>query len=73
MEDVAADGVVYLETRFGPLSHQRSGLGGDEVMAAVIAGLAEGEAATGTVAHRAYCDVCPTAYRAMPIAGAATP
>jgi len=57
VEDVAADGVVYLETRFGPLSHQRSGLGGDEVMAAVITGLAEGEAATGTVARLIVCGI----------------
>ena len=57
VEDVAADGVVYLETRFGPLSHQRSGLGSDEVMAAVIAGLAEGEAATGTVARLIVCGI----------------
>jgi adenosine deaminase len=57
VEDVAADGVVYLETRFGPLSHQRAGLGTDEVMAAVIAGLAEGEAATGTVARLIVCGI----------------
>ena len=53
VEDVAADGVVYLETRFGPLSHRRSGLSADEVMAAVLEGLAEGEAATG---HRRPAD-----------------
>jgi len=57
VEDVAADGVVYLETRFGPLSHQRAGLGADEVMAAVVTGLAEGEAATGTVARLIVCGI----------------
>jgi adenosine deaminase len=57
VEDVAADGVVYLETRFGPLSHRRSGLGGDEVMAAVLAGLAEGSAATGTLARLIVCGI----------------
>jgi len=57
VEDVAADGVVYLETRFGPLSHQRSGLTSDEVMAAVIEGLAEGEAATGTAARLIVCGI----------------
>ncbi len=57
VEDVAADGVVYLETRFGPLSHQRSGLTADEVMAAVTAGLADGEAATGTVARLIVCGI----------------
>ena len=57
VEDVAADGVVYLETRFGPLSHQRSGLSADEVMGAVLAGLAEGEAATGTIARLIVCGI----------------
>ena len=57
VEDVAADGVVYLETRFGPLSHRRSGLGADEVMAAVVEGLAAGEAATGTVARLIVCGI----------------
>ena len=57
VEDVAADGVVYLETRFGPMSHQRSGLTSDEVMAAVIEGLAEGEAVTGTVARLIVCGI----------------
>lgn len=57
VEDVAADGVVHLETRFGPLSHQRQGLTADEVMAAVLAGLAEGEAATGTTARLIVCGI----------------
>jgi adenosine deaminase len=57
VEDVAADGVVYLETRFGPLSHRRAGLSADDVMAAVADGLAEGEAATGTVARLIVCGI----------------
>ncbi len=57
VEDVAADGVVYLETRFGPLSHRRAGLDADGVMAAVAEGLAEGEAATGTVARMIVCGI----------------
>ena len=57
VEDVAADGVVYLETRFGPLSHRRAGLTADDVMAAVADGLAEGEAATGTVARMIVCGI----------------
>ena len=57
VEDVAADGVVYLETRFGPLSHRRAGLGADDVMTAVADGLAEGEAATGTVARMIVCGI----------------
>jgi adenosine deaminase len=57
VEDLAADGVVYVETRFGPMSHQRSGLTSDGVMAAVVEGLAEGEAATGTVARLIVCGI----------------
>jgi adenosine deaminase len=57
VEDVAADGVVYLETRFGPLSHRRAGLSADEVMVAVADGLAEGEAATGTIARLIVCGI----------------
>jgi adenosine deaminase len=57
VEDVAADGVVYLETRFGPLSHRQAGLSADEVMAAVADGVAEGEAATGTVARLIVCGI----------------
>jgi adenosine deaminase len=57
VEDVAADGVVYLETRLGPLSHRRSGLTADDVMAAVTQGLADGEAATGCVARAIVCGI----------------
>jgi len=57
VEDVAADGVVYLETRFGPLSHLAGGLTADEVMAAVLAGLAEGSAATGCGARLLVCAI----------------
>jgi adenosine deaminase len=57
VEDLAADGVVYAETRFGPLSHVRAGLSPDEVMAAVLDGLAEGEAATGCVARLLVCGI----------------
>ncbi len=48
VEDVAADGVVYLETRFGPLSHQRCGpRRSDEVMAAVVDGPGRGRGGHG--------------------------
>jgi adenosine deaminase len=57
VEDVAVDGVVHLETRFGPLSHRRDGLTSEEVMAAVVDGLAEGEAATGTSARLIVCGI----------------
>jgi adenosine deaminase len=57
VEDVAADGVVHLETRFGPLSHCAGGLTPDEVMGAVLEGLASGEAATGCPARLIVCGI----------------
>ena len=56
-QDLAADGVVYAETRFGPLSHLDGGLTPDDVLVSVAAGLAEGEAATGTVARLIVCGI----------------
>lgn len=49
VEDLAADGVIYGEIRFAPSLHCREGLNREEVIEAVLAGLAAGEAATGTV------------------------
>lgn len=49
--DLAADGVVYAETRFAPELHQDRGLAAEAVVEAVIAGLRRGErdaAAAGT-------------------------
>ncbi len=46
-EDEAAEGCWYLEVRFCPLRHQNDGMTLDETVAAVRAGLAEAEAATG--------------------------
>jgi adenosine deaminase len=42
VEDMAADGVVYAETRFAPHLHTAGGLGLDAVMLAVFAGLERG-------------------------------
>ncbi len=42
IEDVAADGVVYVETRFSPLFHREAGLRYDQVVEAVIKGLERG-------------------------------
>ncbi len=42
LEDMAADGVVYVETRFSPLFHARGGLKYHEVVEAVIKGLERG-------------------------------
>lgn len=61
VEDLAADGVVYAELRFAPLGHLRNGLRPDEVLAAVAAGLAEGEAATGCVSGTIVCGLRETA------------
>jgi adenosine deaminase len=57
VEDLAADGVVYAETRFGPLSHLEGDLTGEEVLEAVRAGLVEGEDATGTAARLIVCAI----------------
>jgi adenosine deaminase len=57
IEDLAADGVVYVEARFGPLSHLDGGLTPDDVLTEVAAGLAEGEAMTGTVARIIVCGI----------------
>ena len=42
-EDLAADGVVYAESRYAPEQHLEGGLSLDEVVAAVNAGFREGE------------------------------
>ncbi len=55
VQDVAADGVVYAELRFAPLSHLRGGLAPDEVLEAVTTGLAEGEQLSGCVARTIVC------------------
>jgi adenosine deaminase len=49
VEDKAADGVRYLEIRWGPLLHVAGGLSLDDGMAAVCAGAREAAARTGTV------------------------
>jgi adenosine deaminase len=43
MEDMKADGVVYVETRFAPVFHTEKGLHGDEVVNAVLRGLERGK------------------------------
>ena len=42
-EDLSKDGVVYFETRFAPLFHTRKGLTHQQVVAAVLKGLARGQ------------------------------
>ena len=53
--DAALDGVRYLEARFCPTLNTRGGLSPDEVMNAVLAGMARGERETGTVARTIVC------------------
>ncbi len=43
VEDMAADGVVYAETRFAPHYHTGGGLGQEAVMLSVLRGLERGE------------------------------
>ena len=45
VEDLAADGVVYAEVRWAPEQHTDGGLSLEQVVEAVLAGFAEGEAA----------------------------
>lgn len=57
VEDLAADGVVYAELRFAPLSHLAGGLTPDDVLGAVVAGIEEGEASTGCAARVIVCGI----------------
>ena len=43
MEDMARDGVVYVETRFAPVFHTNGGLHWEQVVSAVLAGLERGK------------------------------
>lgn len=43
MEDMHADGVVYVETRFAPVFHTQKGLHWDDVLNAVLKGLERGK------------------------------
>ncbi len=47
VEDAAADGVDYLELRFGPATHTRAGIDLDDVVRAVCDGVAEGTRRSG--------------------------
>ena len=55
VEDLAADGVIHAELRFAPLLHTTGGLSPHDVLAAVAAGLDEGEASTGLDARLVVC------------------
>jgi adenosine deaminase len=47
VEDAAAAGLDYLELRFGPATHASDTRGIDDVIAAVVAGMAAGSASSG--------------------------
>ena len=53
--DAALDGVRYIEARFCPALNTRAGLPADEVVQAVLRGLARGERETGTLARVIVC------------------
>lgn len=53
--DAALDGVRYIEVRFCPALNTRAGLSLDDVVAAVLRGLARGEVESGTTARGIIC------------------
>ncbi len=53
--DAALDGVRYIEARFCPALNVRGGLSLDDVMQAVLRGLARGEKESGTLARVIVC------------------
>lgn len=55
VEDCAADGAQLIELRMAPVLLESHGLAGDEAVAAMLAGLARGSAATGVPAGLIVC------------------
>ncbi len=55
VEDAAADGVAYLELRFGPATHASASVGIDDVVRAACDGLREGIRRSGTPAGLIAC------------------
>jgi adenosine deaminase len=62
-EDLAADGVVYAEVRWAPEQHTEEGLRLEEVVDAVLAGFAEGEANAAARGQRIRVVAIATAMR----------
>ncbi len=54
-EDLAADGVVYFETRFAPVFHTKKGLTHQQAVAAVLKGLERGRKAFGVHSGLIVC------------------
>jgi adenosine deaminase len=55
VQDCAADGAVLIELRMAPLLLEAHGLGGDEAVSAMLAGLARGTEATGVPVGLIVC------------------
>lgn len=55
LEDAARDGVRYIEVRFSPVLNMAGGLAMDEVLEAVLRGIAQGEQAHGTIGRVIVC------------------
>jgi len=55
LEDVAQDGVRYVEVRFAPSLHGRGALTMEQITEAVLAGLQEGQRKTGVIARLICC------------------
>lgn len=62
-QDLAADGVVYAESRFAPELHLEKGLDPPEVIDAVLAGFSEGQRLAAEAGHRIRVGVLLTAMR----------
>ncbi|ACU69724.1 adenosine deaminase [Catenulispora acidiphila DSM 44928] len=62
-EDLAADGVVYAESRYAPEQHLEAGLSLDEVVEAVDAGFREGERRAAAAGNRIQVGTLLTAMR----------
>ncbi len=54
-EDLAADGVVYFETRFAPVFHSKKGLTHQQVVTAALKGLERGQKAYGVRSGLIIC------------------
>ncbi|USQ78767.1 adenosine deaminase [Ornithinimicrobium faecis] len=63
VEDLAADGVVYAESRYAPEQHLAGGLSLDEVVTAVEDGIREGEALAAEAGRPIRVDTLVTAMR----------
>lgn len=55
IEDVASQGVKYIEVRFAPHLHMEKGLNFDQIVSAVLRGLKKGEDQTGTMTGLILC------------------